>query len=314
MDIDGARSRPGRVRSFATSSSRAPTPASRPSPGRSCSRPMRRSIRRRSARRGGASTTSTCTEASTSRSSRSRPARRRIRQRAGRAAGRRRRITLGERPRYRVRYGLAVSDEEIGPDERDRRLGFAADLENRNIFGRGVTRGRLAAAAARSAGGPRHARSQPAVRAADSLDGVRRARARAAQPGGRVSDHVGHHGAHGRTGVSGAARASNSATATASSGTTRSSGPREPDAFDLTVKIARFTTSGLVDRRDDAFNPARGWFAGLHARALDARARIRSEVPQGFRAVLTLRADRARARGGVGGSPRSSRGRSTTRC
>jgi outer membrane translocation and assembly module TamA len=31
--------------------------------------------------------------------------------------------------------------------------------------------------------------------------------------------------------------------------------------FDLTVKIARFTTSGLVDRRDDPFNPARGWFA-----------------------------------------------------
>jgi outer membrane protein insertion porin family len=26
------------------------------------------------------------------------------------------------------------------------------------------------------------------------------------------------------------------------------------------VKVARFTTSGLVDHRDDAFNPARGWF------------------------------------------------------
>src|SRR6185503_7882113 len=33
-----------------------------------------------------------------------------------------------------------------------------------------------------------------------------------------------------------------------------------PDAFDLTVGIARFTTGGLVDRRDDPFNPARGWF------------------------------------------------------
>jgi outer membrane translocation and assembly module TamA len=32
------------------------------------------------------------------------------------------------------------------------------------------------------------------------------------------------------------------------------------DPFDLTVRIARFTTSGLVDRRDDAFNPTRGWF------------------------------------------------------
>jgi outer membrane protein insertion porin family len=35
---------------------------------------------------------------------------------------------------------------------------------------------------------------------------------------------------------------------------------QETDPFDLTVTIARFTTSGLVDRRDDAFNPARGWF------------------------------------------------------
>ena len=51
------------------------------------------------------------------------------------------RITLGERPRYRFRYGLAVSDEEVGPDERDRRLGFAADLENRNVFGRAVSAG-----------------------------------------------------------------------------------------------------------------------------------------------------------------------------
>jgi outer membrane protein insertion porin family len=35
----------------------------------------------------------------------------------------------------------------------------------------------------------------------------------------------------------------------------------DPDAFDVTVNIARFTTGGLADRRDDAFNPSRGWFA-----------------------------------------------------
>jgi outer membrane protein assembly factor BamA len=33
------------------------------------------------------------------------------------------------------------------------------------------------------------------------------------------------------------------------------------DPFDITVRIARFTTSGLADRRNDAFNPTRGWFA-----------------------------------------------------
>jgi outer membrane protein assembly factor BamA len=34
----------------------------------------------------------------------------------------------------------------------------------------------------------------------------------------------------------------------------------QSDAFDLTVNIARFTTGGVVDRRNDAFNPSRGWF------------------------------------------------------
>jgi outer membrane protein insertion porin family len=31
--------------------------------------------------------------------------------------------------------------------------------------------------------------------------------------------------------------------------------------FDLSVKVARFTTSGLVDRRSDPFDPAGGWFS-----------------------------------------------------
>ena len=119
------------------------------------------------ARRGGGSTTSTSTGASTSMSSRlasaappPSPAAAPVEQPVVS-----RRLCSVERPRYRVRYGLAVSDEEIGPDERDRRLGVAADLENRNVFGRNMTRGALAAAAARSASGPRHAGSQPAVRA-----------------------------------------------------------------------------------------------------------------------------------------------------
>jgi len=30
--------------------------------------------------------------------------------------------------------------------------------------------------------------------------------------------------------------------------------------FDLTVNIARFTTGGVIDRRNDPFNPTRGWF------------------------------------------------------
>ena len=108
---------------------------------RSRSRPMRLSIPPASARPASGSTTSTSTGASTSRSSRSHP----LRRHAGGAAPLEQpvsaKIVLVERPRYRLRYGLAVSDEEIGPDERDRRLGVAADLENRNLFGRGMTAG-----------------------------------------------------------------------------------------------------------------------------------------------------------------------------
>ena len=75
------------------------------------------------------------------------------------------------------------------------------------------------------------------------------------------------------------------------------------DAFDLTVRIARFTTSGLIDRRDDAFNPVRGWFA---ASTLElSRPGIGSDLSflKDFAQYLALRPTRARARGRVGGPP-----------
>jgi outer membrane protein assembly factor BamA len=34
--------------------------------------------------------------------------------------------------------------------------------------------------------------------------------------------------------------------------------------FNLSVKVARFNTTGLVDRRDDPFDPARGWFSSAN--------------------------------------------------
>ena len=34
--------------------------------------------------------------------------------------------------------------------------------------------------------------------------------------------------------------------------------------FDLTVRVARLTTSALVDRRNDPFDPARGWFSSAN--------------------------------------------------
>ena len=51
------------------------------------------------------------------------------------------RIQLEGRPGYSLRYGLAFSDEVVGPDMREQRLGFAADLAKRNLFSPGTTAG-----------------------------------------------------------------------------------------------------------------------------------------------------------------------------
>lgn len=169
------------------------------------------------------------------------------------------RIIVEERPRYRLRYGLAINDEVIGPDDRQQRLGFAADLENRNVFGLGASAklsvrlredqqvGRFTVGAKRFFGLPirstvfvERAREQinpdadsPTTSSVSTLTGEQAYRVR---PGMELRYGYGIERNH--TFVQ----------------------SDEPDAFDLTVNIARFTTSGLFDRRDDAFNPGRGWF------------------------------------------------------
>lgn len=170
------------------------------------------------------------------------------------------RITLEERPRYRVRYGLAVSDEEISADERDRRLGFAADLENRNVFGRALTAGvslrwrrdqqvgRLTFGSQRFFGLPLRSTlfierqretlnpegTFPVTSDVNSFSGEQAYRLRRT-----IELRYGYGFERNHTFIS----------------------TDSPDPFDLRVKVARLTTSGLVDRRDDAFNPTRGWFA-----------------------------------------------------
>jgi outer membrane protein assembly factor BamA len=170
------------------------------------------------------------------------------------------RVALEERPRFRLRYGLAINSEEEGADERDWRLGFAADVENRNILGRGATAGlslrlrrdqqigRATLGANRLFGLPirsmlfvEREREQlnpegafPITADITSLTAEQTYRFRRA-----IEWRYGYGIERNHTFI----RAP------------------ESDPFDLTVTIARLTTSGLVDRRDDAFNPARGWFA-----------------------------------------------------
>jgi outer membrane protein assembly factor BamA len=169
------------------------------------------------------------------------------------------RIVLEERPRYRVRYGLAVSDEEVSPDERDRRLGLAADVENRNLFGRGATAGmslrwrrdqqvgRLTLGSQRFFGLPLR-----------STVFIERQREKLNPEGAfPVTSDVNNFTAEQSYRLRRAIELRYGYAIDRNHTFIRTDGP---DAFDLTVKVARLTTSGLVDRRDDPFNPARGWF------------------------------------------------------
>jgi outer membrane protein assembly complex protein YaeT len=169
------------------------------------------------------------------------------------------RILLEERPRYRVRYGLAVSDEEISDDERDRRLGFAADVENRNLFGRGATAGvslrlrrdqqvgRLTLGSQRFFGLPLR-----------STVFIERQREKLNPEGDfPVTSDVNTFTAEQSYRLRRAIEFRYGYAIDRNHTFIRMDGP---DAFDLTVKVARLTTSGLIDRRDDPFNPARGWF------------------------------------------------------
>jgi outer membrane protein assembly factor BamA len=169
------------------------------------------------------------------------------------------RIALEERPRYRLRYGLAINDEEIGSDERDQRLGFAADVESHNVLGRGVSAefslrlrqdqqvGRFTVGARRFLGLPIRStlfvekeREQLNPDAAFPItSNISTVTAEQAYRVGAGMDlRYGYGLERNHTFI-------------------RS---EDADAFDVTVTIARFRTSGLVDRRNDAFNPARGWF------------------------------------------------------
>jgi outer membrane protein assembly complex protein YaeT len=169
-------------------------------------------------------------------------------------------ITLEERPRYSVRYGLAVSDEVVGPEERVQRLGVAADVNNRNMFGRGLTAGfslrlrrdqqvgRVTLGASRFFGFPIRStvfveREREQLNPEGAFPITSDVTAFRAEQAYRVRRAVEWRYGYGIERNHTFIRT------------------EAADAFDLTVKIARFTTGGLIDRRDDAFNPRRGWFA-----------------------------------------------------
>jgi len=168
-------------------------------------------------------------------------------------------IALEEAPRYRLRYGLAVSDEQVGPDQRDQRLGFAADFENRNVLSRAVSAGlsmrlrrdqqvgRATLAARQLFGLPIRStlfveRKREQLQSEGTFPITADVTSFTAEQAYRVRRPIELRYGYGIERNHTFIRS------------------EEADPFDLTVKIARLTAGGLVDRRDDPFNPARGWF------------------------------------------------------
>jgi outer membrane protein assembly complex protein YaeT len=168
------------------------------------------------------------------------------------------RITVEQRPRYRFRYGIAVSDEVVGPDQRDQQVGFAADFENQNLFGRGATAGaslrlrpdqqvgrlsletkRLFTLPIRTTVFVQREREQQnqegALPITTDISNLTLQQAYRVQPS--IDLRWGYAVEKNHTFI-------------------RS----DVSPFDLTVNIARFTTGAVVDRRNDAFNASRGWF------------------------------------------------------
>ncbi len=168
------------------------------------------------------------------------------------------RIRVEERPRYSLRYGLAVNSELNAAEERDTRVGFAADFENRNLLGRGLTVGlsarlrrdqevaRVYLAANRFFALPLRStvflsRSREDIGSTPESQGVSDVTEISAEQMYRVRRFLdlryGYELGRNRTTTS---------------------------FLDLTVRVARLTTSVLVDRRNDPFDPARGWFSSAN--------------------------------------------------
>ena len=171
------------------------------------------------------------------------------------------RIQLEERPGYSLRYGLAFNDEVVAPDMREQRLGFAADLSKRNLFNPGTTAGfsarlrrdlligRFNLGSERFFGLPlrsivfvSRSREQP-----DPGDGL-----------AFVTDVTEVFGEQ-------SYRLRKLAELRYGYGFGRNRTRIESEDIDVKFKVARLTSSALIDRRQDPFDPRGGWFsaAGL---------------------------------------------------
>jgi outer membrane protein assembly complex protein YaeT len=171
------------------------------------------------------------------------------------------RVRLQERPRYRFRYGLAFNDDVVSAEERRQRMAFAADFQNRNLFGTGATAGlsarisrdqqvgRLNLGASRFFGLPLRSnffvsRSREEFGSSEEFPTISTVTELSFEQSYRLRRFLDLRYGYGL----GRNRTFVDCTTAAC----------EP--FDIRVRLARLTGGGIVDRRADPFDPTGGWF------------------------------------------------------
>ena len=166
------------------------------------------------------------------------------------------RIHVEQRPRYSFRYGLAVNDDVTGADQRSRAIGVAADLENRNVLGLGATLG-LSARIQRDREIGRIYLSMPRFfdRPLQSTLFLSRGKQNVGSDGPikTVSDVT-------EISAQQTYRLRKLATVSYGYGLGRNRTTIQGSDFDITVRLARLTGNALIERRNDPFDPTRGWF------------------------------------------------------
>jgi len=169
------------------------------------------------------------------------------------------RIRVQDRPRYTFRYGLAVNDDVTGTDERRRGIGFAADLENRNVLDSAATLGlsarlrrdqevgRVYLGVPRSFGLP-----------LQSTLFLSRSRQNIGSDADKTVADV--------TDISAQQtyRLRKLATISYGYGLGRNRTTIQGSDFDLTVRVARLNGNAVIERRNDPFDPSRGWFSSVN--------------------------------------------------
>ena len=198
------------------------------------------------------------------------------------------RIQLEERPGYSLRYGLAFNDDVVGPDMREQRLGFAADLSKRNLFSPGTTAGlsarlrrdfqvgrfyvgserfftlplRSTVFVSRSREHPDSGEALAFVTDVTEIFGEQSYRLRR-----MVELRYGYGFGQNRTTI-------------------------ESEDFDVKFKVARLTSSTLIDRRQNPFDPRGGWFSAAGFEL--ARPGLGSDISflKGFLQYLPVRSHR----------------------